>query len=172
MTIAPHDRTLYHLGQEDTTTLTLSAQIGRYAAGMGCGSRVARAARWMALPVRPRSGCEPRALRNGNRGVALQDLPPWSQQAVVHSQELPVAPALSVPSSYSGLRSRRGRVRGCEEGRSRLAPRSPRRTGWASPAVVEAQTSTEVAASPILVSVSAYGAPGQPPGGARPLPPS
>jgi hypothetical protein len=34
MTIAPHDRTLYHLGQEDTTTLTLSAQIGRYPAGM------------------------------------------------------------------------------------------------------------------------------------------
>ena len=34
MPIAQHDRTLDHYGTEDTTTTVLSAQIGRYPAGM------------------------------------------------------------------------------------------------------------------------------------------
>lgn len=34
MPVAPHDRTLYHTGTEDDSTLVLSAAIGRYAAGM------------------------------------------------------------------------------------------------------------------------------------------
>jgi len=34
MTLPQHDRTLFHSGVEDATTLTLSAQIGRYPQGM------------------------------------------------------------------------------------------------------------------------------------------